>query len=736
MLEPRLVLSSFTWTGLDSNSPTLWSDGGNWLGGVVPSPGSTVNFLPLDSQTDPSSGESYPTEATVAIDSADVSTINVDDSYTFQAADDGSSGTLTLDPNSSIAIDATGSLTLAQGLQVNFPGSATVSFSGNGPDNASLLLQTQEVKYPGTPGGLRPVQIGGNGTMILGSTTTLLQWNVEVGQGSTASVPDSVNPSIGSLSGGGEVNMDGAPGDGTHLSLNPPPGSSEDFDGTIDGSGGVVSMDDGNAGQGQIAGVQFINNINPDDSGAFALQINAGTMVVDGTVDAQQLTVASGATFGGPAQMNISGVPSNQGANADVTFDPGSTFVVTLDGTARGAYTALTDTDADPATGSTVELNGSTLAAELGPGFAPSEGEHFTVISTPGGTIGGQFGNASNGSTVNLSGVPYLVTYNKVAGKVTSVELTVEAIATTTRVALAPGSINPSAPSQAVTFVATVAGGSDTPTGSVAFYDGEPGAGGTEIGTAQTLAGGEASLTIATLSTATHAIYAVYQPSGPFTSSVSTAYDQTVSASTGNPPTGNPRRETPVAHATVTHLSSSANPGSPGQPLTLTATVTATGGPVPGGVITFTQGATILGTVPLSGGGTATLTTSALPPGSDPITASYGGSAVDMSSTASLTQAVNPYTTTLALTLVMKKVKHRKVFELEATVATSTGNGSAPLPAGSVIFLRKKSAIGTVVLEGGVAALQIGGTRPRNKPFTASFMGSPEFSQSSASGVF
>ena len=107
-----------------------------------------------------------------------------------------------------------------------------------------------------------------------------------------------------------------------------------------------------------------------------------------------------------------------------------------------------------------------------------------------------------------------------------------------------------------------------------------------------------------------------------------------------------------------------------------------------------------------------------------------------MSSTASLTQAVNPYTTTLALTLVSKKVKHRKVFELEATVATSTANGSAPLPAGSVIFLRNKSSIGTVVLEGGVAVLEIGATKPRKKSFTATFMASPEFSQSSANGVF
>ena len=287
MLEPRLVLSAFTWTGLDSSSPTLWSDANNWLGGVAPTPGSTVIFLPLDSQTIPPSssgpfaGDSYPTGTTIDIDSADASSITIEDAYTFESdINSPTGGALTLDNNASIVIDPTATLTLQQGLKVNFPGNAAINFSGDSPSSTSLDLLSQQVDYPGTQSGLRPIQIGGNGTMTLGSTTTLLKWNVTVGTGSTAIVPATVFPQIGAVSGSGIVQMQGSPDDGTHLSLNLPPGQAEDFAGTIGGAGGLLSMDAGNSGQGQGAGVQYINNINPDDSGAFVLQVNAGTMLV------------------------------------------------------------------------------------------------------------------------------------------------------------------------------------------------------------------------------------------------------------------------------------------------------------------------------------------------------------------------------------------------------------------------------------------------------------------------
>lgn len=98
-------------------------------------------------------------------------------------------------------------------------------------------------------------------------------------------------------------------------------------------------------------------------------------------------------------------------------------------------------------------------------------------------------------------------------------------------------------------------------------------------------------------------------------------------------------------------LISSLNPSKPGQLVTFTATVTETAAPgssakalvaaVPTGSVTFTTGATTLGTVPLNAGGQAATSTSALSAGPHTITATYSGDATTATSSASLVQQVN-----------------------------------------------------------------------------------------------
>jgi hypothetical protein len=75
-------------------------------------------------------------------------------------------------------------------------------------------------------------------------------------------------------------------------------------------------------------------------------------------------------------------------------------------------------------------------------------------------------------------------------------------------------------------------------------------------------------------------------------------------------------------------LSSSPNPSTSGEPVTLTATVNSDfDEPPPNGEsVTFMQGATVLGTASISGG-VAQLTTSTLAVGTDLIVAEYGGDA-------------------------------------------------------------------------------------------------------------
>jgi hypothetical protein len=95
----------------------------------------------------------------------------------------------------------------------------------------------------------------------------------------------------------------------------------------------------------------------------------------------------------------------------------------------------------------------------------------------------------------------------------------------------------------------------------------------------------------------------------------------------------------PAPGATTTSLASSINPSTVGQNVTFNATVNSNGAVT--GNVTFYNGATILGTVALSGN-TATFSTAALAQGSHNITARYNGDANYAASTSPvLVQTVN-----------------------------------------------------------------------------------------------
>jgi subtilase family serine protease len=98
---------------------------------------------------------------------------------------------------------------------------------------------------------------------------------------------------------------------------------------------------------------------------------------------------------------------------------------------------------------------------------------------------------------------------------------------------------------------------------------------------------------------------------------------------------------------TTTSLTSVPNPANFGASVTFTATVTTTGTTPPTGTVTFNDGATALGTGTLTAQ-VATFATSTLAPGTHSITAVYGGDANNAgSSSATLTQTINPATLTL-----------------------------------------------------------------------------------------
>jgi hypothetical protein len=95
--------------------------------------------------------------------------------------------------------------------------------------------------------------------------------------------------------------------------------------------------------------------------------------------------------------------------------------------------------------------------------------------------------------------------------------------------------------------------------------------------------------------------------------------------------------------ATSVTLSASPNPAALNEQVVLTATVF--GSPVPTGTITFSSSGTVLGANTLNSSGVATLTTTALPLGTDNLIASYGGNVAYSSSTS------NPLSETIVASL-------------------------------------------------------------------------------------
>ena len=179
---------------------------------------------------------------------------------------------------------------------------------------------------------------------------------------------------------------------------------------------------------------------------------------------------------------------------------------------------------------------------------------------------------------------------------------------------------SPSVVGQSVTFTATVTSKFGAiPNGElVTFYDGI-----TEVGTGTTTSG-LATFSTSSLSVKTHIIKAEYSGDATFKKSRGTV------------------RQVVDAYTTTTTLSSSPNPSTFGQAVVLTAVVTTTGSTTPTGKVKFHNGAKSLGPATLDVSGTATLTVTKLPIGSDSLTATYeGDSSNSQSTSAVVVQTVN-----------------------------------------------------------------------------------------------
>jgi uncharacterized repeat protein (TIGR03803 family) len=193
-------------------------------------------------------------------------------------------------------------------------------------------------------------------------------------------------------------------------------------------------------------------------------------------------------------------------------------------------------------------------------------------------------------------------------------------IATTTVLTTAP---NPSFLGQSVTMTASVSAQNGTiPAGTVAFQSN-----GTQIGTGTLNNFGIATLNYSGLAIGTDNLVAIYQGSATLAPSTSNTVPQVVNRDN-----------------TQTTVTSSPNPSTGGQQVTITASVSPAGPPAPSGTVGFTSNGTAISgcTAVTLTSGTAQCVSSSLAVGTDAIVATYSGDADYAGSNGSVTQIVNP----------------------------------------------------------------------------------------------
>ena len=297
-------------------------------------------------------------------------------------------------------------------------------------------------------------------------------------------------------------------------------------------------------------------------------------------------------------------------------------------------------------------------------------------------------------STLPAGVRPIIASYVPVGDFAASVSNTLaQTIRATTTTALA-SNVNPSNPGEPVTFNATVTSALGTPAGNVSFYDDV-----TLLGTSP-LVSGTATLSVSDLTSVTHVITATYETSTSHSESTSPILSQIVRL------------------PTATTVVSSVNPSNPGQPVTLTATVTSGGG-TPDGTVTFFDGGNEIGTGTLDGAGSASLITSILSSGLRSITASYAASTNFAASTSAAVSQNVRYATTTILASSANPANFGSPVTFTATVSSTSGT-----PTGTVIFFDGATSLGSAALNGsGVAVLTTAATASGSRSITAGYGG-------------
>ncbi|MET3960627.1 hypothetical protein ABIE44_000561 [Marmoricola sp. OAE513] len=365
------------------------------------------------------------------------------------------------------------------------------------------------------------------------------------------------------------------------------------------------------------------------------------------------------------------------------------------------------------------------VVAPVAPGAGnPTGAVQFAIdgvnLGSPVNLVGGQAVSPVANLQVTSDFSPHVITANYVgddnfSGQTDSLNQAINPALTTTSLSASP---SPSVFGQAVTLHAEVtpnAPATGNPEGFIAFYVDGAAAPAAFVATS----GGEADFTTSSLAVGAHTFKAVYSSTDlNFFTSASAVVNHDVNKA-----------------ATKTVVTSSAQPAVFGQPITFTANVSvlAPGAGAPSGTIVFKDGATTIGSEPVSAstGEQASITVSNLSVGSHAITATYSGDDSFNGSVGNTAQTVTRAQTTTSITSSQNPAANGEGVQFTATVSpVAPGAG---VPTGTVRFFVNGANLGGSypLVDGVVTSPNFASLTPGTYTITTNYQGDANFVGSS-----
>ena len=387
-----------------------------------------------------------------------------------------------------------------------------------------------------------------------------------------------------------------------------------------------------------------------------------------------------GAPVGGMASatITISTIPagthtitanySGDGVNSASSTAPLPAAQLVLTVNKLATATALVGSASPTTYGQAVNLS-ATVSAGSSPSGTVSFKNGATVIGVSPVTVATGVATMSTnllpGGTNTITAV-YSGDTNNLTSTSGTVTQVVNLVPTSMSIGASP---NPAAYAQAVTISMNVAGTLPL-TGTVRLSDG-----GITLATLSVGSTGNVSYTASTLSVGPHSLSATYSGDASHSGSATAVLPLTVTVA-----------------STTTTIAANPNPAKPGQPVTLTATVT---GASATGSVNFSDGATQLGSAPLTGG-TAKLTISSLASATHAIVATYPG---DANYSSSMSSALNLVVSQPPIVLTSSQNPSAVGQSVTFSVSVSGAN-----PTGTVSILDGALSLADAPLSGGIAS--------------------------------